>query len=191
MFCAMIISRALIIVFKPNQSTINQSTINKTQSINVASQIDIENTIIFRANLNNFIERLELNQIIFANGFGDGFGNEFGDGFAYKYLNNEVYDEFYKSIDKHIKIFREIYDDDTKIYTKDDITKLQMTKLHYELELFHYTTIQYMIYQESINDKILLQTLTTVLEDIILNNSKSNSKSKNICHPQDKYNQTV
>ena len=115
--------------------------INKRKDIEL--QNTLQNTLLFRQNLYRFIGEMEIDVVKLSkiNKMGIDELDEL-DKYAEKY-------KFLNFIKNQIEIFKNVYKNNNQTYTEEDIVKLEIARISYNVELFYYYTHNHLLHTEN------------------------------------------
>jgi hypothetical protein len=118
-------------------------------------QNTLQNTLQFRQNLYRFIGEMEIDVVKLSkiNKMGIDEVNEVDKvDEVYKldkYTRNYIFLNF---IENQIEIFKNVYKNNNQTYTEEDIVKLEIARISYNVELFYYYTHNHLLHTENNND---------------------------------------
>ena len=114
-------------------------------------QNTLQNTLLFRKNLYRFIGEMEIDFVKLSKINKMGI-NEVDKVYKLdKYTRNYIFLNF---IENQIEIFKNVYKNNNQTYTEEDIVKLEIARISYNVELFYYYTHNYLLHTENNNDNL-------------------------------------
>ena len=117
-------------------------------------QNTLQNTLLFRKNLYRFIGEMETDLVKLSKINKMGIDevdkvNEVNE--VDKYTRKYIFLNF---IENQIEIFKNVYKNNNQTYTEEDIVKLEIARISYNVELFYYYTHNYLLHTENNNDNL-------------------------------------